>query len=112
MEYNRLIKKNVKDKPIKKRILIIMSKEQPVKIRPIMYLAVSYDHRIVDGRESGVPGEILGYYRAWQRFGQAPWRELFLPTINMARQGYIVSARLSDDISKRTERIRQTPALR
>ena len=23
-----------------------------IKIRPIMYLAVSYDHRIIDGREA------------------------------------------------------------
>ena len=26
--------------------------EGEIKIRPIMYLALSYDHRIIDGRES------------------------------------------------------------
>ncbi len=31
-----------------------------IKLRPMMYLALSYDHRIIDGREAVLPGEGQG----------------------------------------------------
>ena len=36
----------------KKSLDLAVVKDGQVVVRPIMYLALSYDHRIVDGRES------------------------------------------------------------
>lgn len=36
----------------KRPVVIEKEGEDTIEIRPMMYLAVSYDHRVIDGRES------------------------------------------------------------
>ncbi|MDF1672759.1 MAG: 2-oxo acid dehydrogenase subunit E2, partial [Vicingaceae bacterium] len=42
-----------------------------VKVRPIMYLALSYDHRIIDGKES------VGFLKAIKEMIENPSKIIF-----------------------------------
>ena len=67
---------------------------------------------ILGGLSIGVPGEIKGYYVAWKRFGKMPWKDLFLPTIQMCEQGYKINSALSRAIISRQANIREDANLR
>jgi 2-oxoglutarate dehydrogenase E2 component (dihydrolipoamide succinyltransferase) len=42
-----------------------------VEVRPMMYIALSYDHRVVDGKES------VGFLKTVKEFIEDPGRMLF-----------------------------------
>ena len=42
---------------------------------------------------SGVPGTVAGLVEAHQKYGKAPWRDLVQPAIDLARKGFILTAR-------------------
>ena len=50
------------------------------------------------GKAIGIPGEISGYYRAWERYGRAKWKDLFGPAIQLARDGFPVGNALHNAI--------------
>ncbi|XP_034485892.1 glutathione hydrolase 1 proenzyme-like [Drosophila innubila] len=39
----------------------------------------------------GVPGEVMGYHIAHQRFGRLPWRELVEPSLRVCQTGFIMN---------------------
>lgn len=47
-------------------------------------------HKVV-----GVPGTVRGLALAHQRFGRRPWRELVLPAVKLAREGFAIDAALA-----------------
>ncbi len=49
-----------------------------------------------DATLSAVPGEPLGLYEAWKKFGRLPWKQLLQPAIDMCRYGF----KLPADITK------------
>jgi gamma-glutamyltranspeptidase / glutathione hydrolase len=51
-------------------------------------------------RRVGVPGTVRGLALAHQRFGKLPWRELVLPAVALARDGFELHAWLADDLNK------------
>ncbi|KAM8718012.1 hypothetical protein ACLKA7_004681 [Drosophila subpalustris] len=58
-----------------------------------------------------VPGEILGYWEMHQKYGRLPWKQLFQPTIKMAREGHVVSRFLAAAIKSELTHIQNDPGL-
>lgn len=59
-----------------------------------------------------VPGEIRGYWLAHQNFGSMPWKELFSPAINMARNGFQVPESLASALQTASSFIMNETSLR
>ncbi|KAK7379955.1 hypothetical protein VNO78_32232 [Psophocarpus tetragonolobus] len=60
----------------------------------------------------GVPGELAGLHAAWLKYGRLPWKTLFQPAIELAQNGFVVSANLGDFIAAEAEKIMNDPGLR
>ena len=47
-------------------------------------------------RAAGVPGTVAGLWSAHQRFGSLPWRDLLVPAIELAANGFLVTKSLAN----------------
>lgn len=64
------------------------------------------------GRAVAVPGEIKGFAAAHRRYGKLPWARLFEPNIALARDGFIVTKKLSMTITKFKDILSRSPGMR
>lgn len=52
----------------------------------------------------GVPGTVAGFWKAHQRFGSMPWRDLVMPAVALAESGFEVPENLGGGMLTRLER--------
>ncbi|KAK9697563.1 hypothetical protein RND81_08G045400 [Saponaria officinalis] len=60
----------------------------------------------------GVPGELAGLHEAWKKYGRLPWRTLFQPAIQYAKNGFQIYPYLSNYLTKYESKIMSDPGLR
>ena len=54
-----------------------------------------FGHKVV-----GVPGTVRGLALAHKRFGKLPWKEVVLPAVNLARDGFLIDKSLARSLNK------------
>lgn len=64
------------------------------------------------GLASGIPGELMGFWRAHQLGGRLEWRALFQPVIEMCQKGLIVSQVLGKALQSQRKWIEGNKSLR
>lgn len=55
-------------------------------------------HNMIGGLAVGVPGEVAGLWHILQTYGTMEWSDVIQPSIDMARQGFIVTPELREAI--------------
>ncbi|KAG0498700.1 hypothetical protein HPP92_003391 [Vanilla planifolia] len=60
----------------------------------------------------GIPGELAGLHVAWLKYGRLPWKDLFQPSIKLARYGFLVEPYLAEVFQKSANDILSDPGLR
>ncbi|KAK3107382.1 hypothetical protein FSP39_013344, partial [Pinctada imbricata] len=64
------------------------------------------------GLSIGVPGEVKGYEEAHKLYGKLPWKELFQPSIDLARKGFNISENLASCLKQMEKNVVRDPDLR
>jgi len=59
---------------------------------------------IVGHLSVGVPGTVAGFWEAHQRFGSLPWKDLVMPAVQIAEDGFEVPDKLGGGMLTRLER--------
>lgn len=75
----------------------------PASARPERFLEpdgskMKFSKAVIGGQSVGVPGTLRLLERAHQKFGKRPWKALFEPAIELAEDGFHISARLAGAI--------------
>lgn len=84
--------------------------------RDVAPLAATVDMFANSSKVSGplsiaVPGELKGYWELHKRYGKLPWAQLIQPTIELCRNGHVVSKFMSEMLMKYRDVVKGTPSL-
>ncbi len=63
------------------------------------------ERSLIGALAAGVPGSPAGLHELHHRFGTLPWREVVAPAEKLARQGFVVTQRLHDNIAHESDRL-------
>ena len=85
----------------------------PAGVRDTLFLGIdgrpmAFVDAAVGGRSVGVPGVVTMLAAAHQQHGRLPWRDLFVPAITLAKQGFPVSPRMAALLATET-RLKEDP---
>lgn len=58
---------------------------------------------LIGAQAAGVPGTVAGLWEAHQRYGRLPWKELVMPAVRLAEEGFLPAEALVDDIHSMRE---------
>ena len=61
---------------------------------------------------AGVPGDVKGYYSAWEIYGRLPWKVLLQPAINKAKHGFQIGISLYESMTSEKEHLKKDEGLR
>ena len=53
---------------------------------------------LIGHRAAGVPGTVAGMWEAHQRYGSLPWKDLVMPAVELAEQGFVAPAVLVEHV--------------
>ena len=59
-----------------------------------------------------MPGELRGLRAAFNKYGQLPWRKLFLPTIDLCRKGFPIGKALHEKMVSNRRYLEADPGLK
>ena len=61
---------------------------------------------------AGVPGSVAGMFEAHRKYGKLPWADVVAPAVALARDGHVLDAIRSRNITAEAERLARFPASR
>lgn len=61
-------------------------------------------------RSVGVPGTVAGLHMAWKEKGSKPWKDLVMPAVMLARDGFEISHGLARSLSGMLDEFKRYPA--
>ncbi len=85
----------------------------PAGSNPEMWLVDGkYDSQLHHNshRAVGVPGTVAGFHLAWKTLGSKPWKELVMPAVALARDGFEVSDGLARSLERTLDSFKKYPA--
>ena len=86
----------------------------PLAAHPEMFLGEDGEYSYQIHHRShlavGVPGTVAGFALAHEKYGAAEWETLVDPSVTLARDGFVVSDRLSGSLAGRLDAFRDYPA--
>jgi gamma-glutamyltranspeptidase/glutathione hydrolase len=85
----------------------------PAGSHPEMWLVNGkYDSQLHHNshRAVGVPGTVAGLHLAWKTHGSKPWKDLVLPAVKLARDGFEVSDGLARSLQRTLSSFKKYPA--
>ncbi|CAK8533898.1 unnamed protein product [Lathyrus sativus] len=88
-----------------------MRETAPIAASQNMYQG-NPEAKVLGALSMGVPGELAGLHAAWLKYGRLPWKTLFQPAIELAKNGFVVSPTLSNYIATSENKIMSDPGLR
>jgi len=88
------------------KVLIIDSREKaPSAATPDMFLKadgtpMEFEDAVRSGNSVGVPGTLMGLYKAYELYGTLPWVDLIEPAIELAEKGHKINRPLAESIKE------------
>lgn len=64
------------------------------------------------GLAIAVPGELMGYERAHNKFGKLPWKKLVEPSIEICKDGFYMTKHLHNAYNNKFNRTKSNEILR